>query len=104
MSGIGVSCLPPLLPQGGHALPPGLVSGGHMVATSPCHTLLFVLVSVTDLSLGSLICPLVWDVSAAGKSTSLGMDLWPTALSCWLLGLSPAAAEWRQLLGCQRVA
>jgi len=23
-------------------------------------------------------------------------DHWPTALSCWLLGPSPAAAEWGQ--------
>jgi len=48
--------------SGWHALPPGLVSGGPTVATSPCHTLLSVLVSVTDLSLGGLVCPWVWDV------------------------------------------
>ena len=31
-------------------------------------------------------------------------DHWPTALSCWLLGPSPAAAEWGQLLGYGWVA
>jgi len=52
--------------SGRYALPPGSVSGGSTVATSPCHTLLFVLVSVTDLSLGGLVCPLVRDVRARG--------------------------------------
>jgi len=63
-----------------------------------------VLVSVTDLSLGRLVCPWVLDVSALGNFTSLCMDLWPTALSFWLLGPSPAAAEWGQLLGYGWVA
>jgi len=60
-----------------------------------------VLVSVTDLSLGGLVCPWVLDVRAPGIYifTSSCMELWPTALSCWLLGPSPAAAEWGQLLG-----
>jgi len=37
-----------------------------MVATSPYHTLPFVLVSVTDLSLGGLVCPWVRDVRVPG--------------------------------------
>jgi len=40
--------------SGRYALPPRSVSGGPTVATSPCHTLPFVVVSVTDLSLGGL--------------------------------------------------
>ena len=90
--------------SGWHALAPGLVSGGPTVATSHCQTLSFVLVSVTDLSRGGLVCPWVRDISATGKSTSLCMNLWPTALSCWLLGPSPAAAEWGQSLGYGSVA
>jgi len=42
-----------------------------MVATSPCYPLPFVLVSVTDLSLGGLVCPWVRDVRATCKFTSL---------------------------------
>ena len=52
--------------SGCHALLSGLVSGGPTVATSPYHTLAFVLVSVTDLSLGGLVCPWVGDVRAPG--------------------------------------
>ena len=52
--------------SGRHALPSGLVSGGPTVTTSPCHTLPLVLVSVTDLSLGGLVCPWVRDVRAPG--------------------------------------
>ena len=62
------------------------------------------LVLVTDLSLGGLVCPWARDVRAPGKFTSLCMDHWPTALSCWLLGPSPAAAEWGQSLGYGWVA
>ena len=62
------------------------------------------LVSVTDLSLGGLVCPWVRDVSAPGKFTSLCMDHRPTALSCCLLGLSSDAAEWGQSLGYEWVA
>jgi len=56
----------PSVASGEHALPSGLVSGGPTVATSPYQTLPFVLVSVTDLSLGGLVCPLVQDVRARG--------------------------------------
>ena len=49
-----------------YALPSGLVSSGPTVATSPYHTLPFVLVSVTDLCLGGLVCPLVREVRARG--------------------------------------
>jgi len=48
--------------SGRYALPASSVSGGPTVAASPCHILPFVLVSVTDLSLGGLACPLVRDV------------------------------------------
>ena len=41
------------------------------MATSPCHTLPFVLVSVTDLSFRGLVCPWVPDVRAPGTFTSL---------------------------------
>jgi len=34
-----------------HATPPGLVSGGPTVFSSPCHTLRFVLVMVSDSTL-----------------------------------------------------
>jgi len=50
--------------SGWHALPSGLVSGGPTVATLPYHTLPFVLVSVTDRSLGGLVCPLGLDIRA----------------------------------------
>jgi len=58
-----------------------------------------VLVAITDLSLGGLVCPWVRDVRAPGIYifTSYCMDLWPPALSCWLLGPSLAAAEGGQL-------
>jgi len=52
--------------SGYDAIPPGLVSRGPTVATSPCHTLPSVLVSVTDLSLGGLVCPWVWNIRAPG--------------------------------------
>ena len=52
--------------SGRYALPPGSVSGGPTVTTSPCHTLPFVSLSVTDLSLGGFVCPLVRDARAQG--------------------------------------
>ena len=86
--------------SGWHALPPGLFSGRPTVATSPCHTLPFVLVLVTDLSLGGLVCSWVQEVRAPGKFTSLcviiGLQHCPAGLlappllrqngvSCWAM-------------------
>jgi len=71
------------------------------VGTSPCHTLPFVFVSVTDPSLGGLVCSWVRDVRAPGKSTCLWViiglrhcsagSLAPPLLrqngvSCWAMG------------------